>query len=104
VHTFGDAHLYCNHLDQARTQLEREPLPLPQMHLNPDVKDLFSFRYEDFELVDYQSPSPHQGPHCRLTTSRTPPPLMAAPCLAHRRPRHERGYRLRRRRALAASR
>jgi thymidylate synthase len=54
VHTFGDAHLYCNHLDQARTQLEREPLPLPQMHLNPDVKDLFSFRYEDFELVDYQ--------------------------------------------------
>lgn len=54
VHTFGDAHLYFNHLDQARTQLAREPMPLPQMRLNPEVTDLFSFRYEDFELVSYQ--------------------------------------------------
>ncbi len=55
VHTFGDAHLYCNHLEQARTQLAREPLPLPEMRLNPDVTDLFDFRYEDFELLNYQS-------------------------------------------------
>ena len=54
VHTFGDAHLYCNHLEQARTQLAREPLPLPEMRINPAVTDLFGFRYEDFELVNYQ--------------------------------------------------
>ncbi|MDT8307499.1 MAG: thymidylate synthase, partial [Anaerolineae bacterium] len=54
VHTFGDVHLYRNHLEQAKTQLAREPLPLPQMHLNPEVTDLYSFRYEDFELVSYQ--------------------------------------------------
>jgi thymidylate synthase len=53
VHSFGDTHLYVNHLDQARTLLTREPRPLPFMKLNPDVKDIFSFRYEDFELVDY---------------------------------------------------
>ncbi len=54
VHTFGDAHLYLNHLEQADRQLRRQPHPLPTMRLNPDVSDLFSFRYEDFELLDYQ--------------------------------------------------
>ncbi|MBK6280409.1 MAG: thymidylate synthase [Gammaproteobacteria bacterium] len=58
VHTFGDAHLYSNHLGQARLQLEREPLALPVMALNPAVKDLFAFRFEDFELRGYQS-HPH---------------------------------------------
>ena len=53
VHTFGDVHLYLNHVDQAREQLTREPYPLPKMRINPDVTDLFAFRYEDFELVDY---------------------------------------------------
>ena len=55
VHTLGDAHLYLNHLDQADEQLTREPLPPPQLRLNPDVNDIFSFRYEDFELVGYQA-------------------------------------------------
>ena len=54
VHTLGDAHLYTNHLPQARLQLEREPYPLPQMKLNPQVQELLDFRFEDFELVDYQ--------------------------------------------------
>lgn len=54
VHSFGDVHLYSNHFQQAETQLAREPLPLPVMRLNPDVKNLFDFRYEDFELQDYQ--------------------------------------------------
>ncbi len=58
VHTFGDAHLYSNHLEQARLQLTREPLPLPTMALNPAVKDLFAFRFEDFGLRGYQS-HPH---------------------------------------------
>jgi len=58
VHTLGDAHLYLNHLEQARTQLAREPRPLPRMQLNPAVDDLFAFRFEDFELVDYD-PHPH---------------------------------------------
>ncbi len=53
VHTLGDAHLYRNHLDQAREQLAREPRPLPTMTLNPDVKDLFAFRFEDFTLSGY---------------------------------------------------
>ena len=53
IHTFGDAHLYLNHLEQAREQLSRDPRPLPTMKINPDVTDLFAFRYEDFELVDY---------------------------------------------------
>jgi len=53
VHTLGDAHLYLNHLEQAQEQLRREPRPLPQMHLNPNVKSLFDFRFEDFELRGY---------------------------------------------------
>jgi thymidylate synthase len=56
VHTFGDTHLYLNHLDQAREQLQREPRPLPFMRLNPAVRDLFAFRYEDFVLESY---NPH---------------------------------------------
>ncbi|MHC2069017.1 thymidylate synthase [Bremerella sp. T1] len=58
VHTFGDAHLYLNHLDQTKLQLSREPRPLPTMKFNPDVKDLFAFKYEDFELTNYD-PHPH---------------------------------------------
>jgi thymidylate synthase len=53
VHTYGDCHLYLNHLEQAREQLAREPRPLPRMILNPDVKSLFGFQYEDFTLVGY---------------------------------------------------
>ncbi len=53
--TFGDAHLYLNHLEQADQQLQRDPYPLPTMKLNPDVKSIFDFRYEDFELIDYQA-------------------------------------------------
>jgi len=55
VHTLGDAHLYLNHLQQVDTQLARKPLPLPTMQLNPEVKSIFDFRYEDFELIGYQS-------------------------------------------------
>jgi thymidylate synthase len=58
VHTLGDAHLYANHLEQARIQLQREPRPLPTMKINPDVKDLFAFGFGDFELLDYD-PHPH---------------------------------------------
>jgi thymidylate synthase len=58
VHTFGDAHLYLNHLEQAKLQLTREPYPLPRMKLNPAVKNIFEFKYEDFELINYQS-HPH---------------------------------------------
>lgn len=58
VHTFGDAHLYLNHLEQARLQLARPPRPLPQLRLNPTVTDLFAFRYEDFALEGYE-PHPH---------------------------------------------
>jgi len=58
IHTFGDAHLYSNHIEQARLQLSREPYPLPAMKLNPEVKDLFDFRFEDFSLENYQS-HPH---------------------------------------------
>ncbi|MFM7667778.1 MAG: thymidylate synthase [Bacteroidota bacterium] len=58
VHTLGDAHLYSNHLEQARLQLTRDFRPLPQMKINPNVKDLFDFKYEDFDLVNYD-PHPH---------------------------------------------
>lgn len=58
IHTLGDAHIYKNHLDQVRLQLTREPYPLPKMKINPEVKDIFSFKYEDFELVDYKA-HPH---------------------------------------------
>ncbi|HEY0901438.1 MAG TPA: thymidylate synthase [Micavibrio sp.] len=55
IHTFGDAHLYSNHFEQAKLQLTREPLPLPEMHLNPHVTNIFDFKFEDFELVGYQA-------------------------------------------------
>jgi thymidylate synthase len=55
VHSFGDVHLYKNHFEQAELQLTREPMPLPQMKINPDVKDIFEFKYEDFSLENYQS-------------------------------------------------
>ncbi len=58
VHTLGDAHIYLNHLDQARLQLTREPYPLPQMIINPEKNDIFQFAFEDFSLVNYQS-HPH---------------------------------------------
>ena len=58
IHTTGDTHLYLNHLEQAKLQLTRTPRPLPHMRLNPDVKDLYAFRYEDFKLEDYD-PWPH---------------------------------------------
>lgn len=58
VHTLGDAHLYLNHIEQAHTQLKREPRPLPTMKINPDVKDLFAFKYEDFTIEGYD-PHPH---------------------------------------------
>jgi thymidylate synthase len=55
VHSFGDVHLYNNHFEQAQLQLTRTPFPLPQMKINPEVKDIFDFKFEDFELVNYQS-------------------------------------------------
>ncbi len=58
VHTFGDVHLYLNHVEQAETQLAREPRPLPTMHLNPAIKSIFDFAYEDFRLENYD-PHPH---------------------------------------------
>lgn len=58
VHTFGDVHLYLNHIEQAKTQLSRQPLPLPVMRLNPEVFDIFGFSYEDFQLLNYQA-HPH---------------------------------------------
>ncbi len=58
IHTLGDAHIYLNHLEQVRLQLTREPRPLPRMKINPEVKDIFGFSYEDFELANY-NPHPH---------------------------------------------
>lgn len=58
VHTFGDAHLYSNHVEQTRLQLSRSPRPLPTMNLNPDVKNIFDFKFDDFELLGYE-PYPH---------------------------------------------
>lgn len=62
VHTLGDAHLYINHLEQARTQLQRQPHHLPTMRINPAVSDLFAFRFEDFELTDYDPHPPIKAP------------------------------------------
>jgi thymidylate synthase len=64
IHTLGDAHLYLNHLDQARLQLTREPRPLPNMSLNPDIRSIFEFRFEDFELTGYDA-----YPHIRAEVS-----------------------------------
>ncbi len=58
VHTLGDAHIYLNHIEQVRLQLSREPRPLPHMEVNPEVKDIFDFKYEDFRLTGYD-PHPH---------------------------------------------
>jgi thymidylate synthase len=58
VHTLGDAHLYNNHLDQTKLQLSRECRPLPVMKLNPEIKNIFDFKFEDFELENYD-PHPH---------------------------------------------
>lgn len=58
IHTTGDTHLYLNHLDQAKLQLTRQPRPLPKMLINPNVKSIFDFKYEDFQLTDY-NPHPH---------------------------------------------
>jgi thymidylate synthase len=58
VHTFGDAHIYLNHIEQVKLQLTRDTRALPKMLINPDVKDLFSFKFEDFQLQDYD-PHPH---------------------------------------------
>lgn len=61
IHTFGDAHIYSNHIEQLKIQLNREPRSLPQMQLNPGVKDIFSFRYEDFTLLNYHPHPPLKG-------------------------------------------
>ncbi len=58
VHTLGDAHIYSNHFEQTELQLSREPRPLPKMTINPEVKSIFDFKYEDFQLEDYD-PHPH---------------------------------------------
>ena len=62
IHTLGDAHLYLNHLNQVEEQLSRKPLPLPVMKINPDVTSIFDFKYDDFELVDYQFHPPITAP------------------------------------------
>jgi thymidylate synthase len=58
IHTFGDVHIYSNHVEQAKLQLSREPYPLPTLKMNPEIKDLFDFSFEDFVLENYQS-HPH---------------------------------------------
>lgn len=64
VHTLGDSHIYHNHFDQVKTQLERKPGPLPLMKLNPEIKDINDFKYEDFELIDYNA-----QPHIKATVA-----------------------------------
>ena len=64
IHTFGDAHIYNNHFEQVELQLSRQPRPLPKMVLNPEVKDIFKFTFEDFSLLDYD---PH--PHIKATVA-----------------------------------
>jgi len=61
VWTGGDVHIYTNHLEQVKLQLTRQPFPLPQMKINPEIKNIFDFKFEDFELVNYQSHSHIQG-------------------------------------------
>jgi thymidylate synthase len=58
IHTFGDAHIYNNHMEQIELQLSREPRPLPKMVLNPEVTDIFNFKFKDFTLLNYD-PHPH---------------------------------------------
>ena len=58
VHSFGDVHIYLNHIEQVKLQLTREPKSLPMMKINPEVKSIFDFKYEDFELTGYE-PHPH---------------------------------------------
>jgi len=62
VHTLGDAHLYANHFEQAKTQLARTPKALPAMRINPEVRDLLAFRFADFELVDYEADATIKAP------------------------------------------
>ncbi|MEK6221600.1 MAG: thymidylate synthase, partial [Chloroflexota bacterium] len=62
IMTLGDAHLYSNHLEQTQLQLSREPYPHPTMKINPDIKNIFDFKFEDFDLIDYQS-HPHIKAH-----------------------------------------
>jgi thymidylate synthase len=62
VHSLGDVHLYTNHLAQADEQLQRAPFPLPGLRLNPAVRDVFDFRYEDIELLDYRHHPPIKAP------------------------------------------
>jgi thymidylate synthase len=62
VHTFGDLHLYSNHVEQAKLQLAREPRPLPTLKLNPTVKNIHGFKFEDFELVGYDPHPPIKAP------------------------------------------
>ena len=62
VHTFGDAHLYTNHMEQIEEQLSRDTLPLPQLSINPKVNNLFDFVYDDFELLNYQCHAPISAP------------------------------------------
>lgn len=62
VHSFGDVHLYSNHFQQAEQQLRRSPFPLPQMKINPAVKDIFGFKFEDFELLNYESHAAIKAP------------------------------------------
>jgi thymidylate synthase len=64
IHTFGDAHLYLNHVEQAREQLSRTTYPLPTMHIDPGVKDIFAFRFEDFRLENYRA-----HPHIRAAVA-----------------------------------
>jgi len=61
IHTFGDAHIYKNHINQINLQLSREPRKLPEMHLNPEIKNIFDFKYEDFELLNYDPHPPIKG-------------------------------------------
>ena len=62
IHTLGDAHIYSNHFEQARLQLQRSPKPLPEMRINPEVSDLFAFRFEDFELIGYDADAHIRAP------------------------------------------